>query len=159
MQLRFGSRGCHTVAAQPLLHVCSPLLLCPPKGITHGRDTRRGALSRGMTPSAVGSSSSPSPRDREVGPDPCRHRGWVLTTEVVFEDHHTPSATSLSSPRSGVKQLWMKQQSPLAKICMACKHLSFTILARGSQIPLGICALGYGMLRHHLKAHTCAGAT
>lgn len=49
----------------------------------------------------------------------------------------------------------MKQQSPQAKICMACRHLNLAVSARGSQISLGICALGYGMLRHHLKVHTC----
>lgn len=147
------------MAAQPLVHVCSPPLLCPPEGIAHGRDTLRGALSRKMAPTAMSSCSSPSPRDREVGPEPCRHQGWVLITKVAFRDHHTPSAISLTSPRSGVKQLQMKQQSPQAKICMACRHLSFTLSAGGSQIPVGICALGYSMLRHHLKVHTCAGAT
>lgn len=80
-QLRFGSYSCHTVAAQPLVHVCSPSLLCSPEGIAHGRDTPRGALSRKTAPCAVSSSSSPSPRERDVGPEPCRHQGWVLTTE------------------------------------------------------------------------------
>lgn len=69
----------------------------------------RGALSRKMAPSAVSSSSSPSPRDREVGPEPCGYQGWVLTTELAFKDRLCPSAILLTSPRSGVKQLWMKQ--------------------------------------------------
>lgn len=53
----------------------------------------------------------------------------------------------------------MKQWSPLAKIYVAHRHLSLAISARGYQISLEVCALGYGMLRHHLKVHICAGAT
>lgn len=78
---------------------------------------------------------------------------------MAYNGLYTPSAISLSSPRTGVKQLPMKQQSPQAKICVACRHLSLTVSARGSQISLAICALGYGMLRLHLKAHTCARGT
>ena len=101
----------------------------------------------------------PPPGDGEVGPEPCRCWGQALSAEVVYNDLYAPSAISFSGPRTGVKQLWMKQQSPWAKICMARRHLSLAISARGSQISLGVCALGYGMLRHHLKADTCAAGT